>query len=179
MGKTQKGAVRLDSEKTSPYDFYQYWRNVDDGDVIKCMKLLTFIPMDEIREYAKLEGADLNKAKEALAYSLTELVHGKEEADKAQTAAKALFAGGADASNMPCTTVEEADLKDGKITVLALMLKSGMIKSNGEGRRLIQQGGVSVNDEKITDVFTAVSKEDLQNSVIVKKGKKVFRKFVF
>ena len=171
MGKTQKGAVWLDSEKTSPYDFYQYWRNVDDGDVIKCMKLLTFIPMDEIREYAKLEGADLNKAKEALAYSLTELVHGKEEADKAQT--------GADDSNMPCTTVEEADLKDGKITVLALMLKSGMIKSNGEGRRLIQQGGVSVNDEKITDVFTAVSKEDLQNSVIVKKGKKVFRKFVF
>ena len=151
MGKTQKGAVWLDSEKTSPYDFYQYWRNVDDGDVTK----------------------------EALAYSLTELVHGKEEADKAQTAAKALFAGGADDSNMPCTTVEEADLKDGKITVLALMLKSGMIKSNGEGRRLIQQGGVSVNDEKITDVFTAVSKEDLQNSVIVKKGKKVFRKFVF
>ena len=179
MGKTQKGAVWLDSEKTSPYDFYQYWRNVDDGDVIKCMKLLTFIPMDEIREYAKLEGADLNKAKEALAYSLTELVHGKEEAEKAQTAAKALFAGGADDSNMPCTTVEEADLKDSKITVLALMLKSGMIKSNGEGRRLIQQGGVSVNDEKITDVFTAVSKEDLQNSVIVKKGKKVFRKFVF
>ena len=179
MGKTQKGAVWLDPEKTSPYDFYQYWRNVDDGDVIKCMKLLTFIPMDEIREYAKLEGADLNKAKEALAYSLTELVHGKEEADKAQTAAKALFAGGAADSNLPCTTVEEADLNDGKVTVLALMLKSGMIKSNGEGRRLIQQGGVSVNDEKITDVFTAVSKEDLQNSVIVKKGKKVFRKFVF
>ena len=141
MGKTQKGAVWLDAEKTTPYEFYQYWRNVDDGDVIKCMKLLTFIPMSEINEYAKLQGAELNKAKEALAYSLTELVHGKEEADKAQTAAKALFAGGADDSNMPTTEVEQSDLDDGKITVLSLMIKAGMIKSNGEGRRLIQQGG--------------------------------------
>ena len=146
MGKTQKGAVWLDAEKTTPYEFYQYWRNVDDGDVIKCMKLLTFIPMSEINEYAKLEGAELNKAKEVLAYSLCELVHGKEEADKAQTAAKALFCGGADDSNMPSTLVEEADLEDGKIGVLALMIKAGMIKSNGEGRRLIQQGGISVND---------------------------------
>ena len=177
MGKTQKGAVWLDAEKTTPYEFYQYWRNVDDGDVIKCMKLLTFIPMNEINEYAKLEGAELNKAKEALAYSLTELVHGKEEADKAQAAAKALFAGGADDSNMPTTEVEQSDLEDGKITVLSLMIKAGMIKSNGEGRRLIQQGGISVNDEKITDVFTAVSADELKVGVIVKKGKKVFHKF--
>ena len=178
MGKTQKGAVWLDAEKTTPYEFYQYWRNVDDGDVIKCMKLLTFIPMSEINEYAKLEGAELNKAKEALAYSLTELVHGKEEADKAQAAAKALFAGGADDSNMPTTEVEQSDLEDGKITVLSLMIKAGMIKSNGEGRRLIQQGGISVNDEKIRDVFTAVSADELKDSVIVKKGKKVFHKFI-
>lgn len=177
MGKTQKGAVWLDAEKTTPYEFYQYWRNVDDGDVIKCMKLLTFIPMSEINEYAKLEGAELNKAKEALAYSLTELVHGKEEADKAQTAAKALFAGGADDSNMPTTEVEQFDIEDGKITVLSLMIKAGMIKSNGEGRRLIQQGGISVNDEKIADVFTAVTADELKDSVIVKKGKKVFHKF--
>lgn len=177
MGKTQKGAVWLDAEKTTPYEFYQYWRNVDDGDVIKCMKLLTFIPMNEINEYAKLEGAELNKAKEALAYSLTELVHGKEEADKAQAAAKALFAGGADDSNMPTTEVEQSDLEDGKITVLSLMIKAGMIKSNGEGRRLIQQGGISVNDEKISDVFTSVSADELKDSVFVKKGKKVFHKF--
>lgn len=177
MGKTQKGAVWLDAEKTTPYEFYQYWRNVDDGDVIKCMKLLTFIPMSEINEYAKLEGAELNKAKEVLAYSLTELVHGKEEADKAQAAAKALFAGGSDNSNMPTTTVEDADFEDGKVTVLSLMIKAGMIKSNGEGRRLIQQGGISVNDEKITDVFTAVSKDDIANGIVVKKGKKVFHKF--
>lgn len=177
MGKTQKGAVWLDAEKTTPYEFYQYWRNVDDGDVIKCMKLLTFIPMSEINEYAKLEGAELNKAKEVLAYSLTELVHGKEEADKAQAAAKALFAGGSDNSNMPTTTVEDADFEDGKVTVLSLMIKAGMIKSNGEGRRLIQQGGINVNDEKITDVFTAVSKDDLTNGIVVKKGKKVFHKF--
>ena len=177
MGKTQKGAVWLDAEKTTPYEFYQYWRNVDDGDVIKCMKLLTFIPMSEINEYAKLEGAELNKAKEVLAYSLCELVHGKEEADKAQTAAKALFSGGADDSNMPSTLVEQADLEDGKIGVLALMIKAGMIKSNGEGRRLIQQGGISVNDTKITDVFTTVTADELAQSVIIKKGKKVFHKF--
>ncbi len=179
MGKTQKGAVWLDAEKTTPYEFYQYWRNVDDGDVIKCMKLLTFIPMSEINEYAKLEGAELNKAKEVLAYSLTELVHGKEEADKAQAAAKALFAGGSDDSNMPTTTVDDADFEDGKATVLLLMIKAGMIKSNGEGRRLIQQGGISVNDEKITDVFATVTKDDIANGIVVKKGKKVFHKFIF
>lgn len=177
MGKTQKGAVWLDAEKTTPYEFYQYWRNVDDGDVIKCMKLLTFIPMEEINEYAKLEGAELNKAKEALAYSLTTLVHDEEEAAKAQAAAKALFAGGADDSNMPSTVIDKADLEDGKITLLSIMTKAGMIKSNGEGRRLIQQGGVSVDDEKISDVFHAVAAEQLEKGIIVKKGKKVFRKF--
>lgn len=177
MGKTEKGAVWLDPEKTSPYEFYQYWRNVADGDVIKCMKLLTFLPLETINEYAKLEGAELNKAKEVLAFELTKLVHGEEEALKAETAAKALFAGGADDSNMPSTAIDESDLEDGKITVLALMIKAGMIKSNGEGRRLIQQGGISVNDNKINDVFTAVSDEDLANSVIIKKGKKVFHKF--
>ncbi len=179
MGKTQKGAVWLDAEKTTPYEFYQYWRNVDDGDVIKCMKLLTFIPMNEINEYAKLEGAELNKAKEALAYSLTTLVHGEEEAAKAQAAAKALFAGGADDSNMPSTVIDKADLEDGKITLLSIMTKAGMIKSNGEGRRLIQQGGVSVDDEKISDVFHAVTAEQLEKGIIVKKGKKVFHKFTF
>ena len=179
MGKTQKGAVWLDAEKTTPYEFYQYWRNVDDGDVIKCMKLLTFIPMEEINEYAKLEGAELNKAKEALAYSLTTLVHGEEEADKAQAAAKALFAGGSDDSNMPSTVLDKADLEDGKITLLSIMTKAGMIKSNGEGRRLIQQGGVSVDDEKISDVFHAVTAEQLEKGIIVKKGKKVFHKFTF
>ncbi len=177
MGKTQKGAVWLDPEKTSPYEFYQYWRNVDDGDVIKCMKLLTFIPMSEINEYAKLEGAELNKAKEALAFSLTKLVHGEEEAVKADTAAKALFSGGTDDSNMPSTVIDDEDMTDGAIAVLAMMLKANMIKSNGEGRRLIQQGGVSVDNEKISDVFAAISRERLADGVIIKKGKKVFHKF--
>lgn len=178
MGKTQKGAVWLDPEKTTPYEFYQYWRNVDDGDVIKCMKLLTFLPMSEINEYAKLEGAELNKAKEVLAFELTKLVHNEQEAEKAQNAARALFAGGADASDMPCTAVEDCDFdENGRVTALSLMLKAGMIKSNGEGRRLIQQGGVSVNDEKISDIFFSLGREDLQNEIIIKKGKKVFRKF--
>lgn len=180
MGKTEKGAVWLDPDKTSPYEFYQYWRNVSDDDVIKCMKLLTFIPMSEINEYAKLEGAELNKAKEALAFSLTKLVHGEEEAVKAETAAKALFAGGADDSNMPSTVVDDSDFdEEGNVTILSLMTKAGMIKSNGEGRRLIQQGGISVNDEKISDVFASVSKADIEKSVIIKKGKKVFHKFTF
>ncbi len=177
MGKTQKGAVWLDPEKTSPYEFYQYWRNVNDADVIKCMKLLTFIPLEEIAEYEKLEGAELNKAKEVLAFSLTELVHGKEEAEKAQNAAKALFAGGADSSDMPSTTLNDSDFNDGKILVLDMMLAGGMIKSKGEGRRLIDQGGVSVNDEKISGALHTLSKEDFKNEVIIKKGKKVFRKF--
>lgn len=177
MGKTEKGAVWLDAEKTSPYDFYQYWRNVGDDDVIKCMKLLTFIPMDEIREYEKLEGAQLNKAKEVLAFELTKMIHGEDEANKAQDAAKALFAGGSDNSNMPTTVLAEEDFTDGEITVLDMMLKAGMIKSKGEGRRLIDQGGVSVNDEKVSGALTTLKLTDFDNEVIVKKGKKMFHKF--
>lgn len=177
MGKTEKGAVWLDAEKTSPYEFYQYWRNVGDDDVIKCMKLLTFIPMSEINEYAKLEGAELNKAKEVLAFELTKMIHGEEEADKAQAAAKALFAGGADNSNMPTTALTDDDFTDGEITILDMMLKANMIKSKGEGRRLIDQGGVSVNDEKVNGALSTLSVDDFNNDVIVKKGKKVFHKF--
>mgnify|MGYP004694485303 FL=1 len=177
MGKTQKGAVWLDPEKTSPYEFYQYWRNVDDSDVIKCMKLLTFLPLEEIAEYEKFEGAELNKAKDVLAFELTKLVHGEEEAQKAREASLALFAGGADNSNMPCTVIEESDFVEGSVAVLDMMLKAGMIKSKGEGRRLIQQGGVTLNDERVTDVYAALAKADFDNDVIIKKGKKVFRKF--
>jgi len=178
MGKTAGNAVWLDPEKTSPYDFYQYWRNVEDADVLKCIRMLTFLPLEQINEMDKWEGSELNRAKEILAFELTKMVHGEEEAEKAQNAARALFAGGADDSNMPTTEVSEEDLTDGAITVLALMIKGEMIKSNGEGRRLIQQGGVSVDNEKITDVFHTVSREALQEGVTVKKGKKVFRKFV-
>ncbi len=177
MGKTEKGAVWLDAEKTTPYEFYQYWRNVGDDDVIKCMKLLTFIPMDEIREYEKLEGAQLNKVKEILAFELTKMIHGEEEAAKAQAAAKALFAGGSDNSNMPTTELSDDDFTDGEITVLDMMLKAGIIKSKGEGRRLIDQGGVSVNDEKVNNVFASLKTEDFNSEVIVKKGKKMFHKF--
>lgn len=177
MGKTQKGAVWLDPEKTSPYEFYQYWRNVDDSDVIKCMKLLTFLPLDEIKEYEKLEGSEINKAKEVLAFELTKLVHGEEEARKADTAAKALFAGGADNSNMPSTQLADEDFTDGAITVIDLMLKGSMVKSKGEGRRLIDQGGVSVNDEKVSGALTTIEKSAFDKEVIVRKGKKVFHKF--
>lgn len=177
MGKTEKGAVWLDPEKTSPYEFYQYWRNVDDADVIKCMKLLTFLPLEEIAKYEKLEGAEINKAKEVLAFELTKLVHDEEEAVKAQTAAKALFAGGADNSNMPSTTLTDDDFTDGVVSVLDMMIKSGIAKSKGEGRRLIQQGGVAVNDEKVTDVNMTLSASDFDSEVILRKGKKVFHKF--
>ncbi|MBR3148814.1 MAG: tyrosine--tRNA ligase [Eubacterium sp.] len=178
MGKTAGNAVWLDPKKTSPYDFYQYWRNVDDADVLKCIRMLTFLPMEEIRKMDAWEGSQLNTAKEILAYELTKLVHGEEEAQKAQNAARALFAGGSDDSNMPQTIIEDSDLENGEITVLSMMIKSDMIKSNGEGRRLIQQGGVSVNGEKITDVFYAVTADMLAEGVVVKKGKKIFRKFV-
>ena len=177
MGKTAGNAVWLDPEKTSPYDFYQYWRNVGDLDVIKCMKMLTFIPMEQINEYAKLDGAELNKAKEVLAFELTKMVHGEEEATKAQNAARALFAGGSDNSNMPETVLTDDDFTDGEIAVVDMMIKAGMIKSKGEGRRLITQGGVSVNDEKITDGFASLKASDFDNEVIIKKGKKVFHKF--
>lgn len=177
MGKTEKGAVWLDAEKTSPYEFYQYWRNVGDDDVIKCMKLLTFIPMEQINEYAKLEGAELNKVKEVLAFELTKMIHGEEEATKAQNAAKALFAGGADNSHMPETVLTDDDFTDGSIMLLDMVVKAGIIKSKGEGRRLITQGGVSVNDEKATDPNMSFTTDDFANEIIVKKGKKVFHKF--
>ncbi len=177
MGKTEKGAVWLDAEKTSPYEFYQYWRNVGDDDVIKCMKLLTFVPMEQINEYAKLEGAELNKVKEVLAFELTKMIHGEEEATKAQNAAKALFAGGADNSHMPETVLTDDDFSDGSIMLLDMMVKAGIIKSKGEGRRLITQGGVSVNDEKATDPNMSFTTDDFANEIIVKKGKKVFHKF--
>lgn len=177
MGKTQKGAVWLDPEKTTPYEFYQYWRNVDDADVIKCMKLLTFLPLETIAEYEKLEGAEINNAKEVLAFELTKLVHSEEDAINAQTAAKALFAGGADNTNMPSTVLADEDFTDGQITVLDMMLKANMIKSRGEGRRLIDQGGVSVNDEKVNGALSTLTKDNFANEVIVKKGKKVFHKF--
>lgn len=177
MGKTAGNAVWLDPNKTSPFDFYQYWRNVGDADVLKCIRMLTFLPLEEIRKMDSWEGSQLNTAKEILAFELTKLVHGEEEAVKAQTAAKALFAGGADNSNMPTTQLNDDDFTDGEITVLDMMLKAGMIKSKGEGRRLIDQGGVSVNDVKVNGALSAVSVDEFANDVIVKKGKKVFHKF--
>lgn len=179
MGKTQSGAVWLSAEKTSPYDFYQYWRNVDDGDVIKCLKMLTFLSLEQIDELAKLEGSEINKAKEVLAYELTALVHGKEEAEKAQEAARALFGNKADTDNMPSTELSDDDFADGEIAILDLLKKCSLIPSNKEGRRLIEQGGVSVDDVKITDVYARFDKQSFEKGyVIIKKGKKVFHKAV-
>ena len=179
MGKTQKGAVWLSAEKTSPFDFYQYWRNVDDADVIKCLKMLTFLPLDEIEKLAMLEGSDINKAKEVLAFELTKMIHGEEEAQKAQEGARALFSTGADTANMPTTELSESDFENGEMTVLDLMLKAGLIPSKGEGKRLIQQGGVMVDDEKVTDIFAKVTAADFEKGhVIIKKGKKVYHKTV-
>ena len=177
MGKTAGNAVWLDPNKTSPFDFYQYWRNVGDADVLKCIRMLTFLPLEEIRKMDSWEGSQLNTAKEILAFELTKLVHGEEEAVKAQTAAKALFAGGADNSNMPTTQLTDDDFTNGEITVLDMMIKAGMIKSKGEGRRLIDQGGVSVNDVKVNGALSTLSVDDFADDVIVKKGKKVFHKF--
>ncbi len=177
MGKTQKGAVWLDAEKTTPFDFYQYWRNVDDADVVKCLKMLTFLPLDEIEELAKLEGSQINKAKEVLAFELTKMIHGEEEANKAQEGARALFSTGANTDNMPTTVLSKDDFADGEIAILDLMLKAGLIPSKGEGKRLIQQGGVSVDDVKVTDMFYKVKISDFdKGQVIIKKGKKVFHK---
>lgn len=180
MGKTAKGAVWLDSNKTSPYEFYQYWRNVDDGDVIKCLKMLTFLPLEQIDELAKLEGSEINKAKEVLAYELTALVHGKDEAGKAQEAARALFGNKADTDNMPSTELSSEDFTDGGIGILDLLKKCGLTPSNAEGRRLVQQGGVSVDDEKITDPRAQIGLSSFEKGhVIIKKGKKVYHKAVF
>ena len=177
MGKTQSGAVWLSAEKTSPYDFYQYWRNVDDADVVKCLKMLTFLPLDEIEKLAQLEGSEINKAKEILAYELTKMIHGADEADKAQEAARALFGSKTDTDNMPSTTLTDDDFTDGGVMILELLSKCKLIPSNKEGRRLIQQGGISVDDEKITDVQTKIDKAAFDKGyVVVKKGKKTFHK---
>ena len=178
MGKTQSGAVWLSAEKTSPYDFYQYWRNVDDGDVIKCLKMLTFLPLDKIAELEKLEGSELNKAKEILAYELTELVHGREEAEKAQATARALFSDKANDENMPTTEITEEDLAENGVGVLGLLCKAGLTASNGEARRLVVQGGISVNDEKVSDPKKTVSREELLKGIVIKKGKKIFHKVI-
>ena len=177
MGKTQSGAVWLSAEKTSPYEFYQYWRNIDDADVIKCLKMLTFLPLEEIEELAKLEGSEINKAKEILAYELTELIHGKEEADKAQEAARALFGSKQNTDNMPSTELSEDDFAEDGIAILDLLSKCSLIPSKKEGRRLIEQGGVSVDDEKVTDVYAKLDKSAFEKGyVVIKKGKKVFHK---
>ncbi len=178
MGKTQSGAVWLDPNKTSPFDFYQYWRNVDDADVIKCMKLLTFLPLEEIQEMEKWEGSQLNKAKEILAFQLTELVHGTEEAKKAEAGAKALFAGGADTEHMPTTELAAEDFdEEGNIDLISLLVKSALVTTRSEGRRAIEQGGVSVDGEKVTDIRHVLSKDALTGDGIdLKRGKKKFNK---
>ena len=178
MGKTQSGAVWLDPNKTSPFDFYQYWRNVDDADVIKCMKLLTFLPLEEIQEMEKWEGSQLNKAKEILAFQLTELVHGTEEAKKAEAGAKALFAGGADTEPMPTTELAAEDFdEEGNIDLISLLVKSALVTTRSEGRRAIEQGGVSVDGEKVTDIRHVLSKDALTgDGIVLKRGKKKFNK---
>lgn len=176
MGKTQSGAVWLSAEKTSPYDFYQYWRNVDDSDVIKCLKMLTFLSLEEIAEFEKLEGAEINKAKEVLAFELTKLVHGEEEATKAQNTARTVFAGGGKDANMPSTDLTKDELGEG-IQILDLLVKCGLISSKGEGRRLITQNGISVNDAKVTNIFLEIKEDDFTNNeLVIKKGKKVHHK---
>ena len=177
MGKTEKGAVWLDPKKTTPYEFYQYWRNIADADVVTCMKMLTFIPMNEVNEYAKLEGSEINRAKEVLAYEVTKLVHGEEEAEKAQAAAKALFSNGANSEHMPTTALSDEDFADGEIGIIDILVKAGIAKSRGEARRLVEQGGVSVDDAKVTSIDFRLAKASLaENPSIVKKGKKVFHK---
>ncbi len=178
MGKTQSGAVWLDPEKTSPFDFYQYWRNVADADVLKCIRMLTFLPIEEIDKMDSWEGAQLNTAKEILAYELTKLVHGQEEAEKAQVAAKALFSQGA-ASEMPTTKLLEEDLSEGAIDILTMLVKSRLVPSKAEARRAVQQGGVSVDGEKVTDIHQMYGKEIFAGEgIILKKGKKNFQRIV-
>ncbi len=178
MGKTASGAVWLDPNKTTPFDFYQYWRNVEDADVLKCIRMLTFLPLEQINEMDSWKDAQLNVAKEILAFELTKLVHGEEEANKAQAAAKALFVGGGDDANMPTTEITADKLADGKIGILNLMVACKLAGSNGEARRLVQQGGVFVNDAKVPDHTFAVTEEMLKEGVKLRKGKKVFHKAV-
>ncbi|HIV16536.1 MAG TPA: tyrosine--tRNA ligase [Candidatus Alectryocaccobium stercorigallinarum] len=179
MGKTAAGAVWLDPNKTPPYDFYQYWRNVDDADVLKCIKMLTFLPLEQINEMEKWEGSQLNTAKEILAYELTGLVHGEEEAKKAQSAAKALFAGGGNSEDTPKVELSEADAKDGAFDVISLLVAAELASTRSEGRRAIEQGGVSIDGEKVTDVKAVVEVERLRgDGILLKKGKKNFKKII-
>ncbi|MGN1051179.1 MAG: tyrosine--tRNA ligase, partial [Acutalibacteraceae bacterium] len=176
MGKTEKGAVWLDPNKTSPYEFYQYWRNIDDADVIRCLKILTFLPLDYIDELSCLEGAEINKAKEILAFEVTKLIHGEEEAQKAQNTAKAVFGKGSTDENMPFTDIKKEEFLENP-SLLDIMLKAGIIPSKGEGKRLIKQGGVSLNDSKVTDIFYTLSDSDFKEGyAVIKKGKKVYHK---
>ena len=177
MGKTAAGAVWLDPNKTSPYEFYQYWRNVGDADVLKCIRMLTFLPLEQIDEMDKWEGSQLNRAKEILAYELTKLVHGEEEAEKAQESAKALFGGGGSMENVPTTTLTAADLTDGKIDILSVLTKTGICPSRGEARRLVQQGGVTVDDVKVASIDESYDEDRLATKgIMVKKGKKIYHK---
>lgn len=178
MGKTEKGAVWLDPEKTTPYEFFQYWRNIGDADVIKCMKMLTFMPLSEIEEYAKLEGSAINSAKEKLAYELTFMIHGKEEADKALETAKTVFAAGGVSADMPTTEIEENALSDGKIGILDLLTLGKLAPSRSEAKRLVMQGGVFIGDEKVESFSAVVDAEKLKDGIIIRKGKKVFHRFI-
>ena len=177
MGKTAKGAVWLDPDKTSPYDFYQYWRNVDDADVIKCIKMLTFLPLEEIEKMESWEGAQLNKAKEILAYELTKLVHGEDEAKKADETAKSIFSGG-DAENMPLAELSDENFKDGAIDVISLVFYAGLATSKSDARRAVEQGGVTVDGEKVTSIDSTFARDMFIDGLVVKKGKKSFRKVV-
>ena len=179
MGKTASGAVWLDPNKTSPYDFYQYWRNVGDADVLKCIRMLTFLPLEQIDEMDKWEGSQLNRAKEILAYELTALVHGEEEAKKAENAAKALFGAGGDSANMPTTVLADADFENGGINILSLLVATGLGPSRGEARRLVQQGGIVVDEKKVESIDESIPQEKFSGEgVIIRKGKKVFHKAV-
>lgn len=177
MGKTQKGAVWLDPEKTSPYEFFQYWRNVDDADVIKCLKMLTFLPLSEIEKMENWEGSQLNEAKEILAYELTDLVHGKEEAEKAKESARSVFGAG-DASNMPTATVDDDCFKDGEVDLITLLVAGGLCQTRSDARRNIEQGGVTVNGEKETDFKKTYTKDNFGDGIVIKRGKKNFKKLV-
>jgi len=176
MGKTAGNAVWLDANKTSPYEFYQYWRNVDDADVLKCIRMLTFLPMDQIRDMSSWEGSQLNRAKEILAHELTEMVHGKEEADKAEAAAKAIFAGSGASENMPTLTLTEADLENGGIDILKLLVLADLVQTKSEARRAVEQGGVAVDGEKVTDIHCVIGGEQLKKGKVLRRGKKNYKK---
>ena len=178
MGKTAGNAVWLDPNKTSPYEFYQYWRNVGDGDVLKCIRMLTFLPLDQIDEMSNWEGSQLNRAKEILAYELTSLVHGEEEAKKAEASAKALFAGGGSNETMPTTEIAESELSDGAMDIMTVLVRSGLCASKSEARRNIQQGGVTVDDVKITDISKRYSADELKKGIVVRRGKKNYNKVI-